>query len=226
MKENLPLDRKGYYYLPEWCTAAGKGSANTYTDELIEQIAKEEKRISELNATEYARRKSIVESFKVESKLWFEETWQSTPGKQRAKVLRNLSPESPPVFTLSSNMKGIKKRFEEEKQQKERMQKLEAESSAYLTKCIAYLLDKGIKADDPIMSTPIKSAEDLEFMRLEEEAVEKIKKSGPISFNGDEYCENCSGWDGESRRCECGNRRVSWSYAGQVGSMYVYGEAW
>lgn len=31
-----------------------------------------------------------------------------------------------------------------------------------------------------------------------------------FSFSGDDNCENCSGWDGESHRCECGNRRVEW----------------
>ena len=30
-------------------------------------------------------------------------------------------------------------------------------------------------------------------------------------FEGDDYCQDCSGWDGKSKRCECGNRRVCWS---------------
>jgi hypothetical protein len=30
------------------------------------------------------------------------------------------------------------------------------------------------------------------------------------SFDGDEWCEGCSGWDGESIRCDCGSRRVYW----------------
>jgi hypothetical protein len=37
-----------------------------------------------------------------------------------------------------------------------------------------------------------------------------------IDFDGnncDDLDDNvCDGWDGRSRRCECGNRRVSWSY--------------
>lgn len=31
-----------------------------------------------------------------------------------------------------------------------------------------------------------------------------------FEFDGDDYCEDCAGWDGESHRCECGNRRMSW----------------
>lgn len=32
-----------------------------------------------------------------------------------------------------------------------------------------------------------------------------------IPFAGDEHCaKGCRGWDGSSRRCDCGNRRVYW----------------
>ena len=33
-----------------------------------------------------------------------------------------------------------------------------------------------------------------------------------FEFEGDDYCEDCPGWDGFSNRCECGNRRVDWVY--------------
>lgn len=33
----------------------------------------------------------------------------------------------------------------------------------------------------------------------------------PIRFDG-QNCDECPGWDGLSRRCECGNRRVYWEY--------------
>jgi hypothetical protein len=48
-------------------------------------------------------------------------------------------------------------------------------------------------------------------------AKQDILKYGPIEFDGmncNDYLEEdeveCGGWDGEERRCECGNRRVSW----------------
>ncbi len=31
-------------------------------------------------------------------------------------------------------------------------------------------------------------------------------------FNGNDACEDCKGWDGKSDRCDCGNRRVYWTY--------------
>ena len=32
-----------------------------------------------------------------------------------------------------------------------------------------------------------------------------------VGFDGSDSCEDCRGWDGESRRCDCGNRRVYWT---------------
>lgn len=63
-------------------------------------------------------------------------------------------------------------------------------------------------------------------VRFDELVAEKVKGGGPFSFSGDDYCEGCSGWDGESKRCGCGNRRVSWSSHGDFEDMYVFGEAY
>jgi hypothetical protein len=35
-------------------------------------------------------------------------------------------------------------------------------------------------------------------------------------------CDDCDGWDGVSRRCSCGNRRVYWIWDKSV----LYAEAW
>lgn len=55
------------------------------------------------------------------------------------------------------------------------------------------------------------------FDTPEEAIQDAIKNSdGMIEFDG-QNCEDvldegsyCAGWDGESRRCDCGNRRVYW----------------
>lgn len=54
----------------------------------------------------------------------------------------------------------------------------------------------------------------------EAEAIAQALQTGGglVSFEGqnctvdylDEGAVECGGWDGVSRRCECGNRRVSW----------------
>jgi hypothetical protein len=64
-------------------------------------------------------------------------------------------------------------------------------------------------------------------------AAEKIaKEQGFIDFNGNncsdtKFGEDCLGWDGESRRCSCGNRRVSWSTSQlDSGKWIAYAEAY
>jgi len=37
-------------------------------------------------------------------------------------------------------------------------------------------------------------------------------------WNCHDWDDGCSGWDGFSRRCECGNRRVSWEW--DMGMLY------
>jgi hypothetical protein len=52
----------------------------------------------------------------------------------------------------------------------------------------------------------------------EKAAIEYVNLNGPIKFDGmncNYYREDdqpeCDGWDGEDRRCNCGNRRVYWA---------------
>jgi len=63
-------------------------------------------------------------------------------------------------------------------------------------------------------------------IRFEELTNQAIVLGGVYSFNGDDNCEDCTGWDGKSHRCNCGNRRVDWSYDGNFENMYVFGEAY
>ena len=221
----LVVGSKGYYILPAWCSIESRNGSGV-TDEVIERIAAEEQKLTALNDAEYKRRVEVVNAFKLESKKWFDEDWPSPAGKRRATILSNLSPERPPRFILSSNLKGTKERVAKEAAQKELERLMEQQKNAYTMKCIAYLVEKGYTVDSPEMANPTESAESVEFERLCAERIESIKKSGSISFNGDDNCENCSGWDGESRRCDCGNRRVSWSYDGGIDNMYIYGEAY
>jgi len=60
-----------------------------------------------------------------------------------------------------------------------------------------------------------------------EEEQKRMVADGPIEFCGDDTCEGCDGWDGESRRCSCGNRRVGWERGDghTFETPYVYAEA-
>jgi len=57
---------------------------------------------------------------------------------------------------------------------------------------------------------------------------EKLKsEDGPFEFEGwncGDYDQDCDGWDGLDRRCNCGNRRVTWVLSDD--KTYVYAEAY
>ena len=58
----------------------------------------------------------------------------------------------------------------------------------------------------------------------------EVARRGFIDFDG-KNCEDfdieCAGWDGVSRRCECGNRRVSWvAKQAPDGTFTAHGEAY
>lgn len=67
----------------------------------------------------------------------------------------------------------------------------------------------------------------------EEEALEKANEyaasNGTVEFTGDENCNDFNGdccWDGESRRCACGNRRVEWTTDKTEFGWLCFAEAW
>ena len=72
------------------------------------------------------------------------------------------------------------------------------------------------------LENAVSTANDIRF----EELVAEAQQSDELySFNG-QNCDDCSGWDGISRRCDCGNRRVGWDHHGNFENMRIYGEAW
>lgn len=50
--------------------------------------------------------------------------------------------------------------------------------------------------------------------------------NGFMYFSGDDSCERCPGWNPSNHRCDCGNRRVSWSHEGDFENLSVYAEAY
>lgn len=63
---------------------------------------------------------------------------------------------------------------------------------------------------------------------MDEEIARQTAAGGLVEFCGSDDCENCGGWDMESRRCECGNRRVSWEtgYGHSFENPYICAEAY
>jgi hypothetical protein len=58
----------------------------------------------------------------------------------------------------------------------------------------------------------------------------RAESEGYIPFDGqncDDYGgEDCAGWDGESGRCDCGNRRVCWETYGTPEGFYAIAVAY
>lgn len=61
-----------------------------------------------------------------------------------------------------------------------------------------------------------------------EESAKMLVSGDVIEFDG-QNCEYtleggavCEGWDGNDRRCECGNRRVGWSFTECPKGVFSY----
>lgn len=121
----------------------------------------------------------------------------------------------------------IEKETADKKAAEQLKQQRDEEAKQLLNDAVKYLLDHGkqvgtdFKVENAIADAN-NLAFELETTRRENEA------DGPISFNGDDNCEDCGGWTPGERRCECGNRRVGWTegWGHSFKSPSVYAEAW
>lgn len=73
--------------------------------------------------------------------------------------------------------------------------------------------------------------------KTEQEAIDdfmlNVRASGFVDFDGQNCAEawdegaDCQGWDGEDRRCDCGNRRVALQTMKlENGNWFAYAEAY
>lgn len=91
----------------------------------------------------------------------------------------------------------------------------------------AYLTDRG--HDVPARELVVEAANQVAYDKCVAEST--ANEDGVDSFDGDENCGEfgeCGGWDGESHRCGCGNRRVYWEmgYGASFKDMYVMATAY
>lgn len=144
---------------------------------------------------------------------------------KRSSVLRYLSNNRPDaIFRLSYDFERIIEDAKKEltaKKEKENKSKNEKE---LLAKAVLWLKEKGKElGKDYQVTEAVYTANNIAF----EEEIEKRKKlGGYIEFSGDDNCEDCEGWDMETGRCQCGNRRVSWDSSGNFLNISIYAEAY
>ncbi len=122
---------------------------------------------------------------------------------------------------------------------KEKEKKLESINKiAYRDKAVNFCISHGKKyGEDFTAETAIGLAEDIAFDLEVEKRRKDLKISNTfIDFNGNNCGDSwisgdyapCAGWDGESRRCDCGNRRVGWEKVDGFNfeDPHIYAEAW
>ena len=59
---------------------------------------------------------------------------------------------------------------------------------------------------------------------MDELIKKKLKENCYFDFNGQNCEENgyhCAGWDGVSKRCDCGNRKVYWMLTKEKDDVYA-----
>lgn len=132
----------------------------------------------------------------------------------------------------STIMRDRFRRLQEETEVKARKAKeaqKQQELSAMPARAVIFLIKHGkVAGVDFQAETAIEAANELTRALLLTRAMPKPGEF--VSFNGDDDCEGCDGWDGESRRCECGNRRVYWETSGdfedfEAGRAYASAQA-
>lgn len=123
----------------------------------------------------------------------------------------------------------IAKEKADKEAQVEKIKQIEAEKNNLDNEAIAYCIANGriFGQDGFTIDTAISIANDIAYIK------EKAKREaeigdGYISFDGQNCEDECAGWNPKDRRCECGNRRVSWTdgYYSDFRDMSIYAEAY
>lgn len=127
------------------------------------------------------------------------------------------------------NLEADVRRYREADTQKAKKAAEDAERQAFAARAVLWLAERGKMPGKDYTGDAIEYANGIAYD--EEVARRKAELSasgGLVPFDGDDNCEDCGGWDGEERRCECGNRRVDWvaSWGHSFEHPSVNGEAY
>ena len=101
-----------------------------------------------------------------------------------------------------------------------------AENIAKMARAVLWLKERGKELGKDYEATnAVKAADEI---ALNEEIERRCKAETWHDFDGQNCIDPCVGWDGEQRRCQCGNRRVSWvrGYEHSFESPSVHAEAY
>jgi hypothetical protein len=186
---------------------------------LVEECEKKNKQIEfDITNRSVAVRKEIGQIFGESSKMY--KYFKNNVSKE--------FPKRPDLLQAIENLEANHKKVQENIQKEKTKFEQEQKNQIYLQEAVEFLLARGKNlGNDFTFENAIKTADCIRFDELVNEKIKDHEENGTLfSFGGDDNCENCGGWDGSDRRCECGNRRVGWECSGDFKSMYIYGQAW
>jgi hypothetical protein len=165
----------------------------------------------------------------------------STFGLSKAKLTKHRSPNEAYERVVNAarilyNVKSTyetRERLEKEKQEKEaklaRLKEAEQIVSNLANEAIAYCIANGKVFGDGgfTIENAISIANDIAFQKEVERQEAEIGDEY-IDFSGQNCDDPCEGWNPQHHRCQCGNRRVSWSegYECNFKDMTIYAEAY
>jgi hypothetical protein len=152
--------------------------------------------------------------------------------KSPNEVYDRLLSASRSVYNTQSTY-STRERFQKEKEEKEKQAELlkqrELEKSNLVNEAIAYCISHGriFGKDGFDVNSAISIANDIAF-QIEKKKRESEIGEDYIDFSGQNCEDECSGWNPQYHRCECGNRRVSWTdgYDSTFKNMSIYAEAY
>ena len=137
------------------------------------------------------------------------------------------------VFNSTKSTFETRERMAKEKAEKEAQMELakkrEEDKTNIINEAIAYCIANGrvFNQDGLNIDSAISIANNIAFNKA---VTNKEREIGLnfIDFEGQNCEDECAGWNPHQRRCECGNRRVSWSegYNSDFRDMDIYAEAY
>lgn len=203
------------FHYPVWWTYWGKADTR---EELLKR--KKEGEQLEVKNREVAAQ---MRQLKAELVRQAETLW----GK-KSNVVRYLDKQPlPSAPSLVRHIENVIARVDKEQKAQEAKEAESAKAQAAALKharAVAFLAEHGQFADkDYGIEAAINVANDLRYEQL---VAERLAQAVVFDFSGDDYCKDCGGWDGESHRCFCGNRRVYWEAMGDFENMHIYAVAY
>ena len=193
--------------------------AKAYTDKASELLAKFKDIVAEANkqfpGATFGLSKSRLEKHK-------------SPNEAYSRVADATRSAYNTKSTYEMRERIVKEKADKEAQA-EKLKQIEAEKNNLANQAIAYCIANGriFGQDGFTIDTAISIANDIAFQK-EVALREATIGDDYIGFSGQNCDEPCDGWNPKHHRCQCGNRRVSWTdgYYSDFKNMSIYAEAY